>query len=257
MLAFMTRLDAIARSSGLAVVMLVASNAIPIVGVLFLGWDILTLLVLYWIESGVIGLINVLKMARAEGPHDLRPGTSLTFSGPPGCAPTAAKAFMIPFFIFHYGVFWVVHGVFVFLLPLFAGLLPVMAVDGRLPQGASVPPLSGAAISIEGILLAAGALTISHAVSYYLNFIRRGEYRRVSVISQMARPYGRVVILHLTIILGAVLVATLGQPIALLVLLVGLKTALDLALHVRSHRSAGHGPTSPGPDTSLIRTRNL
>jgi hypothetical protein len=54
----------------------------------------------------------------------------------------------------------------------------------------------------------------------------------------MARPYGRVVILHLTIIVGALLVGVLGQPIALLVLLVVLKTALDLVLHLRSHRAA-------------------
>jgi len=236
-LSLLTRLDAVLRSSGLAVVVLVVSNAIPLGGVLFLGWDILTLLVLYWIESGVIGLINILKMARAEAPPDPGAGSGITFSGAPGCAPTAAKAFAIPFFIFHYGLFWVVHGVFVFLLPLFAGLFSLFTLEGRFDAG-SGPALLGAAISVEEILLAALALTVSHAVSFYVNFIRRDEYRRVSVMGQMARPYGRVVILHLTIIVGALLVGVLGQPIALLVLLVVLKTALDLVLHLRSHRAA-------------------
>ena len=237
MLSLLTRLDAVSRSSGLAVVVLVVSNTIPLGGVLFLGWDILTLLVLYWIESGVIGLINILKMARAEAPPDPSAGSGITFSGAPGCAPMAAKAFAIPFFIFHYGLFWVVHGVFVFLLPLFAGLFSLFTPEGRLDVE-SGPGLLGAAISAEEILLAALALTVSHAVSFYVNFIRRGEYRRVSVMGQMARPYGRVVILHLTIIVGALLVGVLGQPIALLVLLVVLKTALDLVLHLRSHRAA-------------------
>ncbi len=247
-LSLLTRLDAISRSSGVAMVVLVASNAIPLVGVLLLGWDILALLVLYWIESGVIGLINILKMARAEGPPETGATSGIKFSGATGCGPTAAKAFVIPFFIFHYGLFWLVHGVFVFLLPLFAGLGSMILRDGPVGVDGSGPPLMGSAISVEGIFFAALALTISHTISFYVNFIRRGEYRRVSVTAQMARPYGRVVILHVTIIVGAALVAALGQPIALLLLLVVLKTVVDLVLHLRSHRSVlGAGPAGrPG-----------
>ncbi len=237
MLSLLTRLDAVSRSSGVAAIVLIASNAIPLFGVLFLGWDILTLLVLYWIESGVIGLVNVLKMARAEGQPRPDAGAGVTFRDPPGCGPTAAKSFAIPFFIFHYGLFWIVHGVFVFLLPVFVRLFSMFRPDATFGQDTADAGLWGAAISIEGILFAALALAVSHTISFYVYFIRRGEHRRVSVMAQMARPYGRVVVLHLTIILGGVLVAAVGQPIALLVLLVVLKTALDLALHLRSHRS--------------------
>jgi hypothetical protein len=120
-----------------------------------------------------------------------------------------------------------------------------MTAEGRLGRDGSDALLSGATLSVEGLLLAALALSISHVISYYLNFIRRGEYRRVSVMGQMARPYGRVVILHVTIILGAVLVAALGQPLALLALLVVLKTALDLVLHLRSHRTPSGPPAPP------------
>lgn len=242
MLSVLTRLDALSRSSGIAVLTLVAANAVPLFGVLFLGWDILTLLVLYWIESGVIGLFNILKMARAEGPSDATRGGGISFRGALGSDTSTAKGCAIPFFAFHYGLFWIVHGVFVFLLPLFAGLFSLFTLDGPLGGDAPGARITGATISVEGMLLAALALTVSHALSFYLNFLGRREYQHVSVMSQMARPYGRVVVLHLTIILGAILVATLGQPIALLVLLVVLKTALDLLLHLRSHREAPHAP---------------
>lgn len=237
-LSLLRRLDALSRSSGIAVLTLVVANAVPLFGVLFLGWDILTLLVLYWIESGVIGLFNILKMARAESPGDPTRGGGITFRGSLGADTSAGKGCAIPFFAFHYGLFWVVHGVFVFLLPLFAGLFSLFSLDGPLGGDVAGGRISATAISVEGMLLAALALTVSHAISFYLNFLGRREYRHVSVMSQMARPYGRVVVLHLTIILGGILVAVLGQPIALLVLLVVLKTALDLLLHLRSHRAA-------------------
>ncbi len=190
---------------------------------------------LYWIESGVVGLINILKMARAEGApaeSSLRPTLG---NASPGCA----RAFMIPFFMFHYGLFWVVHGVFVFLLPVVAGLASLL--PGREPQASG-----GSSLTAEGLFVAAIALSVSHLVSYYLNFIRGGEYRRVSIQSQMAQPYGRVVVLHMTIILGGALIFALGQPIALLLLLVILKTGLDLILHLRSHRDIEPAPGTFG-----------
>ncbi len=50
-----------------AVVALLAANAIPLVGVLFFGWNVWTILIVYWLENGIVGVFNVLKMAYAEG----------------------------------------------------------------------------------------------------------------------------------------------------------------------------------------------
>ena len=52
----------------------------------------------------------------------------------------------------------------------------------------------------------------------------------------MTAPYGRVVVLHVTVLVGGGLVMALGSPIWALVLLVALKSAIDLAAHRRSHR---------------------
>jgi heme exporter protein D len=54
----------------------------------------------------------------------------------------------------------------------------------------------------------------------------------------MKEPYRRVVVLHVTIVLGAFVVDTVGAPVAALLLLVGLKTATDLHAHLREHRRA-------------------
>ena len=85
-------------------------------------------------------------------------------------------------------------------------------------------------------MLAVVVLFISHAVSYRLNFIGNGEYKRVSPATQMFAPYGRLLILHITIIFGALAIAFTGAPAAAIVVLVLLKTAMDLAFHLREHR---------------------
>jgi hypothetical protein len=87
-------------------------------------------------------------------------------------------------------------------------------------------------------VLAAAAigLSISHGVSFWTNYIGRGEYRTLSPAQVMTQPYGRLVIMHLTILLGAFVSIFLGTPVgSLLVLIVG-KTALDLAFHLRQHQ---------------------
>ena len=64
-----------------------------------------------------------------------------------------------------------------------------------------------------------------------------GELERLSVKQLMAAPYGRIVILHVTIIAGAFATMALGQPIFLLVILIALKIGVDVVMHLREHAS--------------------
>ena len=79
-------------------------------------------------------------------------------------------------------------------------------------------------------------LAISHGVSFWTNYVGRREYRTLSPAEVMAQPYGRLVIMHLTIIVGAFVSIFLGTPLGSLLVLVALKTALDLLFHLRQHR---------------------
>ena len=47
----------------------------------------------------------------------------------------------------------------------------------------------------------------------------------------MSRPYGRIVVLHVTVLFGAALIQWLGSPVSMLLLLIAAKTVLDLKLH--------------------------
>jgi len=209
-----------------AVIALLAANLIPIVGVLFFGWSLMTILLLYWLENGIVGAWNVPRIAMAKG-EDVVPSGRATVvaAAPPGCQ----RAVLVPFFLFHYGMFWLVHGIFLFVLPAFGSF-------GRPGSGDEPSPFGE--VNVPALLLGGAAMVVSHGVSFFANYLGRGEYRTATPTGRMMSVYGRVVVLHLTILFGAFAVAALGSPIAVLVILVVGKTILDLSLHWREHRAA-------------------
>ncbi len=186
--------------SHLSVVILIAANLVPLYGVLFMGWRVFPLLFLYWFENVIIGIFNVLKMLTCQ-PGD--PETRIT------------KIAVIPFFCVHYGLFTLVHGIFIF--ALFGGDAGVQALWS------------------EGVGWAVLDLFVSHGISFAVNYIKGGEYKRTSLNKLMQEPYGRVVIMHLTIIGGGFLMTVLQSPVAGLIMLVLIKIVLDLRAHVSQH----------------------
>jgi Family of unknown function (DUF6498) len=132
-------------------------------------------------------------------------------------------------------LFWLVHGVFVLLLTSGFGSASSVVPFGPFPgdDGLSLSAATGPVLS--QVALAAIALFISHGLSFFLDYVRGREYRTTSIVVEMFRPYGRVAVLHVTILFGAFLAFALGSPLGLLIVLVILKTALDLAFHARRH----------------------
>jgi hypothetical protein len=57
----------------------------------------------------------------------------------------------------------------------------------------------------------------------------------------MKQPYARVIVLHLVILGGGAAAVALGEPLAALVMLVVLKTAVDVVAHRRAHLAAQGG----------------
>lgn len=201
-----------------AVAALVIANLIPLVGVLLFGWSVWNILVIYWLENGIVGFINVLKMTSATGEDVRGSAVDLVINGQPATA--MSKVALVPFFVVHYGIFWFVHGIFVLTLPAFLSL-------------ASDIPME---LGIGPVLAAAVALAISHGLSFWWNFLHGGEYRRTTPAALMFAPYRRLIVLHLTIIFGAMAVMFTGAPVAAVAILVAIKTALDLGFHLAEHR---------------------
>ncbi|MEO8626408.1 MAG: DUF6498-containing protein [Candidatus Limnocylindrales bacterium] len=210
---------ALRGSTLLAAVVLVAVNLVPLFGVLFWGWDVAIILISYWLENGIIGLINIPKILLAARDNSV---IGVAVAG---------------FFAIHYGGFWLGHGLFVFIIVGIATNGPLGFFFGAgFPFGGGIP--SPSVDRGPQILLIALLLFLSHGISFLFNYVARKEYLNTNPMKQMFQPYGRLVILHVTIIFGAFLVIGLGQPVALVALLVILKTAVDLFFHLREHARA-------------------
>jgi hypothetical protein len=75
-------------------------------------------------------------------------------------------------------------------------------------------------------------------VRFYTNFIGHREYKVASVSGLMTSPYNRVIVMHLTLILGGWIILLIGMPTGALVVLLVLKTVVDLRAHRNEHAHA-------------------
>lgn len=180
-------------SSRTVLIALIGTNLVPLAGVLVFGWSIQGLLVVYWLESGVLGALNLPKILYAHGSETdetRKKARQLKTNGKTVQLPDDATT--VPefperreenwvvalFFLEHYGMFWVIHGLFVGVLPAFAG-------GAGFLNPAELPTL----------LVGVGAAAVSHYISY------------------------------------------LGTPVGALVVMIVVKTALDLRGHIQQHRA--------------------
>ncbi|HYQ73374.1 MAG TPA: DUF6498-containing protein [Gammaproteobacteria bacterium] len=196
------------------------ANLVPVFGVLYLDWDVASIIVLYWAENLIVGGYTLLKMLVA---------------GKAGALP------LMLFFCVHYGGFCAIHGMFVLELTRFAGESPAPAAATGWPGPLALLQLfmglirQVLAAAPESFLWGCLALLISHGVSFVLLFIGQGEYRHTSLNDLMKAPYPRITVMHIAVIAGGFLVVRLGSPLGLLFALVALKTGMDIMLHNRSH----------------------
>ena len=196
---------------------LVGANLVPLVGVAFLGWSLFELVLIYWLENGVVGAYNLLRMGTARG----------------GSPTVPERVFRIGFFTVHYGLFWAVHGVFVF--SLFGH---GFGEPGGIARPFSLPAGTAEAIGAS-VALGVLSLVLSHGVSFVQNWIVGGERDGVGLDTLFTQPYARVVVLHLTILGGGFAAGFLGSPAWALVVLGALKIGVDVAAHLQEHRNLG------------------
>ena len=207
-------------------VALIVANLIPVIGVLLYDWDVLSILLLYWTESVIIGVLNVARMLASDSGDVLqgvlaladRPIPDEVRNSMPKIGGSILKFILIPFFVVHYGMFCYGH------------LMAIVSIFG----GGGISLRASTALFEywqPTFWIAVVAVFGSHLYSFMANFIGEGEYKRANLMLLMHRPYGRIVAMHIAIVLGAGLVMWLGTPLPMLLILILVKTFLDMRLH--------------------------
>jgi len=183
---------------------LITANIIPIIGVIYFGWDAIAILVLYWLESVVIGVLNIPKLLACREVEDWNFGSLF------------GNIFTALFFTVHFGGFVAAHG-FV--------LYDVFGAKETMVSLLTGGPLLWTAITFF----------VSHSFSMFVNFFGKKEYLGSKSKQQFGKPYGRVVIMHIVVIFGGLLIQKFGSPLYALILLIALKTIIDLFAHNKEH----------------------
>ena len=252
---------------------LLAVNLIPLFGVFFWGWDLFSLMVLYWMETAMIGFYQLIKILVTN--------------------PILAL-FLILFFTFHFGMFMKVH--FLLISTLFG---PPWAKELHYSMSLILDRL----LFQEGFWIPALALFISHGISFFFHGFKAplptgiealkeglrnmepppeaarpvGESisyhstedwqhtidstplkslvsppeknlspartKAVLAVAQgagntqslMFEPYKRIIVMHITIIIGGIISGIAGNSKAAILVMVAMKTAADLFSHANYH----------------------
>jgi hypothetical protein len=204
---------------------LIAANLVPLVGVLYGGWNLSDVLILYWAESGIVAFYTLIKMAIVAR----------------WFAP-----FIALFFIGHFGGFMTIH--FLFIYDLF-----VAGGHAHAHQPRAIEAIAGVLMPLWPAL---AALFLSHGVSFVVHYRKwrasvgatvtrivkapRGIlkfHRRLGVADLMTAPYRRIIVMQFTLIFGSFGVLAFKNPLPALALLIVLKTGVDLYSH-RGDRGA-------------------
>lgn len=207
--------------------LVLAVDLLPITAVLVYGWGATPLVALYWLENLVIGAFTIVRML-ATGIGQI--GNFL------------ACLFLVPFFTLHYGMFCFVHGIFVRVFASMAGggddtdfSTPIELVRWALGSG-------------QGMIWFVAAIVGVNAVLFLTDFIGKAQYRDDNPMAEMFAPYGRIITLHVAIILGAFIAFGTGQPLLGVILLIFLRVVFGVIVAARRRSGLDGDETLPATE---------
>jgi len=183
-------------------IFLILVNLVPLYGVWFGGWDAGRVFLVYCLETVIIGVINVLKMATVTLFVKRRELWNNN-----GIQSSQSGWFFILFFIMHYGFF------------VFVQTQLFFAVSG-IGENASI---FGKYKAIPQLLGNEGKLLLLIFIAYYtlqtaFSFFQSGEYKSISLTRLMFQPYMRIVVQQLVVILGSIFLGFGAGKIFILVM---------------------------------------
>lgn len=149
----------------LGLVALLLVSTIPLIGLIFGGWQAADLMLCFWVESLVVGIFTMFKLARYT------------------------DRFLLYFFPVHFGLFMLVHLIFL--------------VVGSMVNFFGIPAVTDPVSLLVGTVIFGFGCIGSHGLSFLTNFLHGREWERRSAMYYFVLPYSRIVPMHLAIIFGA------------------------------------------------------
>lgn len=191
---------------------IIISNLFPLFMVLFFNWSLAEILPLYWAETGIIGFFNILKILISKKELEFTSDKDSEYRRTYHFKSFFAKLLISIFFIFHFGIFMTVHGFFVF------GLIlgEFMKIDFSFLE------------IMYSIKYAFLFMFASNFYSFFKDYVLSKEYLNVSPNVLLFAPYKRVIVMHITILLGAFLFLITNMTNSILFIFILIKIFFEL-----------------------------
>jgi Family of unknown function (DUF6498) len=182
-------------------ILAILANLVPVYGVWALGWNAVEVFTVYALETLLVGMLTLLKMAivtLSKGKDTWHnQGTSTEVSG----------LFFMFFFTVHFGIFAAVQ-------------------TSIFSQSANIAPPGSGMLHFffhwytyvnKDIAIMLCAFVVSYLGRSFIPFIASGEYKTISMMKLMFQPYGRIFIQQFTVILGSMFLSFGAGKIFILV----------------------------------------
>jgi Family of unknown function (DUF6498) len=218
----------------LPIVIVLISNLIPLIGVIYWGWDTFVLLMLYWLETVVIAFWTLFRILIAAD-------VAKSFVGE-----VLGRLYIFIFFLIHSGGFMAGHLVFLWAI-YGSDWAAKLQVNQHNFFETAPREFWDKMVLANGLLIPLIISFVGRGIAFFAEMARQplwtrlvGEDQRTTNGSLVGALYVRIVIMHLVILGGAALAQKYGA-LAPLVLLIVAKTIVDLVLFVRVDLKAARG----------------
>jgi len=201
---------------GLSIVTL-AMNLIPIYGVINWGWAARDIILLYWVETVIVGLIYILRIWTKVHAEDPWPKTWLGRIFVIIMNVIARTIMCIPFVV-HFGGFCFLLGMF--LLEHFFSKIGA--------HGHDIFKLVYDEGLVSGLYLAAFGILVSHLLHLAVFWFANGRFLKDKAMDGILRTYVRIVALFTTVFILAELANRQESAFMAVLALVGCKILFDL-----------------------------
>lgn len=168
--------------------LLILVNLIPLYCVWFEGWNAPEVFLVYCLETVIVGIFNVIKMACVT--IFVKPGDTWENNG---SISKQSGWFFIFFFIVHYGFFVFVQ------TQLFFGVSRLVPVGSFFADYARIPELLGN----NGKLLLL-IFIVYYTLQNLFTFFLSGNYKTISLGRLMFEPYMRIFVQQVVVIIGSI-----------------------------------------------------
>jgi hypothetical protein len=216
-----------------ALITLIVANAAAILFFIFLGGSIVQALWIYWLQSVVIGAVNVVRIVKS--PYVIKPAE---VAGQPGADPSKLagyakflKTFFVVFFCMHYGMFHFICGIFLVVFSIPDLPFTINGVETTLP-------FAHGGVGVWMVIASGLLFGVHHWLSFVdeQKFLREHPERVGRVITAVFRPYVRILPMHLIVVFGPMIALALNTAAVFVVFMV-LKALADIVLFLFG---AGH-----------------